>query len=76
MPFSEAGDIRQAACGSKHTLLLTKDGKIYSCGNNDHGQIGHILYRKRPRMSLFRMLSQALFIPTNFINIIFYFNLF
>lgn len=47
--------LKQASCGSMHSLFLTSDGKVYSCGNNDHGQLGHDLSRKRPRMSMFRM---------------------
>lgn len=45
----------EVACGDNHTLLLTKDGKVYSCGNNDYGQLGHEQPRKRPRMSIFSM---------------------
>ena len=33
--------IREIACGSHHTLLLMKDGSVYSFGNNDSGQLGH-----------------------------------
>lgn len=41
--------VQQAACGETHSLLLTKDGKVYSCGNNDYGQLGHDQPRKRPQ---------------------------
>ena len=30
------------ACGGNFTILLTQDGKIYSCGNNDFGQLGRV----------------------------------
>jgi len=30
-------------------VAVTKDGRIYSCGNNDYGQLGHDKTRKRLR---------------------------
>lgn len=57
MTWNHAADLVQAACGATHTLLLTQSGKVYSCGNNDFGQLGHDQSRKRPRMSIFSMLS-------------------
>lgn len=50
-----ANTVVDAALGENHTLLLTNNGKVFSCGNNDYGQLGHGQHRKRPRMSLFRM---------------------
>lgn len=50
-----AESVVEVACGESHTLLLTKDGKVFSCGNNDYGQLGHDQPRKRPRMSIFSM---------------------
>lgn len=29
------------ACGENHTIIVTCDGLLYSCGSNDHGQLGH-----------------------------------
>ena len=28
------------ATGQSHTLILAKEGQVYSCGSNDHGQLG------------------------------------
>ncbi|MDR3502314.1 MAG: hypothetical protein P4L79_06990 [Legionella sp.] len=32
--------IAQIACGDNHTLLLSVTGELYSCGNNNEGQLG------------------------------------
>ncbi|KAI8521409.1 putative E3 ubiquitin-protein ligase herc4 [Branchiostoma belcheri] len=32
--------IVQVACGGKHSLALANDGRIFSWGNNSHGQLG------------------------------------
>lgn len=51
MNWSCVDEIESVACGSLHTLLVTQKGKVFSCGNNDYGQLGHDLTRrKRPRM--------------------------
>ncbi|EAT35530.1 AAEL012314-PA [Aedes aegypti] len=58
MDWCHSSSVQQAACGTSHTLLLTKDGKLFSCGNNDHGQLGHdtdCLPNKRPRTCRFSM---------------------
>lgn len=58
MDWCHSSSVQQAACGTTHTLLLTKDGKLFSCGNNDHGQLGHdtdCLPNKRPRTCRFSM---------------------
>lgn len=33
--------IIQIACGGHHTVLLTSEGKVLTCGNNNFGQTGH-----------------------------------
>jgi len=35
-------------CGVHHTVFLLKTGVLYSCGNNDRGQLGHDKARRRP----------------------------
>lgn len=37
------------ACGSLHTLVLLHNGEVYSCGNNDYGQLGHEKSRTKLR---------------------------
>ena len=33
-------NIKQISCGSGFTFILTNDGKLYSCGGNNNGQLG------------------------------------
>ena len=40
--------VRDVACGWEHTAFLTNDGVVYTCGNNDFGQLGHSKSSKRP----------------------------
>lgn len=55
MDWPEAADIDEISCGAMHTLMLTGKGQVHSCGNNDNGQLGHELSRKRPRTFKFSM---------------------
>lgn len=41
------------ACGKNHTLAVTEDGKLYACGSNDFGQLGH----EGPRTKLRNYIS-------------------
>lgn len=45
--FSEAEQVKDVACGKYHTVLVTKGGAVFSCGNNDYGQLGHNKTRTR-----------------------------
>lgn len=40
--------VSQIACGETHTLFVLADGSMYSCGNNDYGQLGHSKRTSRP----------------------------
>lgn len=47
VPTSAGGaEVRQAACGERHSLLLLSDGTVHSCGDNTQGQLGR---RGKPR---------------------------
>jgi len=37
----EGKPIAQVACGKFYTLVLVEDGRVFSFGNNDSGQLGH-----------------------------------
>ena len=34
------GEIKQIACGYRHTFILKNDGSVWSCGYNSNGQLG------------------------------------
>lgn len=36
------------ACGLTHTLFLSEEGQVYSCGNHERGQLGHNKPNRRP----------------------------
>lgn len=33
--------VRQIACGSGHTVVLTTDGEVFTWGRGDDGRLGH-----------------------------------
>jgi alpha-tubulin suppressor-like RCC1 family protein len=33
-------NVLTVSCGEHHTIVLTKDNKLYTCGNNQYGQLG------------------------------------
>ena len=33
--------VKQVACGADFTLMLTTEGKVYSCGSGAFGKLGH-----------------------------------
>ncbi|XP_036336674.1 probable E3 ubiquitin-protein ligase HERC4 [Rhagoletis pomonella] len=50
IPWKPEHSVISIGCGLEHTLFLTSDGKVYSCGCNDFGQLGHQQMTKRPQL--------------------------
>jgi len=42
----------QVACGGAHTLFRTEEGRVYSAGLNDHGQLGLGDFQEHPTVQL------------------------
>ena len=40
--------INEVACGWNHTAFLTAEGTVYTCGNNEFGQLGQDRAQMRP----------------------------
>jgi len=38
---SEIGPIKMVSCGEKHSLFVSEDGTLHSCGNPEFGVLGH-----------------------------------
>ncbi|XP_065221289.1 probable E3 ubiquitin-protein ligase HERC4 isoform X2 [Planococcus citri] len=51
--FHDSENIKHVACGEHHSLVLTCNGMVYSCGNNDYGQLG----RDKSRTKKFHKVS-------------------
>ncbi|XP_041363097.1 probable E3 ubiquitin-protein ligase HERC4 [Gigantopelta aegis] len=41
LTIGDGKEVVDVACGGKHTLITTEGGMLYTCGNNDQGQLGH-----------------------------------
>jgi alpha-tubulin suppressor-like RCC1 family protein len=46
--FLSGKPVKSISMGADHTIFLMQDGIVYSCGNNDFGQLGHDKARRRP----------------------------
>ena len=49
--------ISQITCGWSHSVALTKNGKVYTWGNGDHGKLGHGSGRKVSTPQLVKKLK-------------------
>ena len=49
MPAAAGGrQVTQVVCGHYHTFVVTSDGTLWSCGRNDHGQLGRVESLRQP----------------------------
>jgi alpha-tubulin suppressor-like RCC1 family protein len=48
--------IVQVACGKKHTVALTSDGKVYSWGSNESGQLGRTITVQNLKLNVKRSM--------------------
>ncbi|ETE65760.1 putative E3 ubiquitin-protein ligase HERC3, partial [Ophiophagus hannah] len=39
--FVHKRNVKEVACGKNHSVFLLEDGKVYTCGLNTKGQLGH-----------------------------------
>ncbi|XP_014250141.1 probable E3 ubiquitin-protein ligase HERC4 isoform X2 [Cimex lectularius] len=52
LPFPHAQTVKSISCGKAHTLVVTQNGELYSCGSNDFGQLGHDKTRTKLQLVL------------------------
>lgn len=50
-------DVQRIACGSRHALLVTKQGKIFSWGEEYGGRVGHGVEKDVPRPKILEAFS-------------------
>ncbi|XP_076042940.1 HECT and RLD domain containing E3 ubiquitin ligase 4 isoform X2 [Oratosquilla oratoria] len=48
--FQDTWNICEVAAGLTHTLFLNEEGHVYSCGSNEHGQLGRTGLTTRPAL--------------------------
>jgi alpha-tubulin suppressor-like RCC1 family protein len=47
----------QVAVGLNFTVFLTRQGQLYTCGTNTHGQLGHFDTQDRPTPKIIELLE-------------------
>ncbi|KAI4322918.1 hypothetical protein L6164_022568 [Bauhinia variegata] len=48
---------KQVAAGLNYTIFLTRQGRVYTCGSNTYGQLGHGDSQDRPTPKIIEMLD-------------------
>lgn len=52
-------DLFQVATGLSFTIFLTRQGHVYTCGANSHGQLGHGDTNDRPTPTIVELLESV-----------------
>ena len=52
--------VLSVSCGHEHTLIITNDSNLWSCGNNEYGQLffGDMEHRSVPQKTSFSAISK------------------
>ena len=50
--FAGGDQALQVGCGKSHTLVVTEDGRLFSCGRGSEGQLGHDSVQSCPCLAL------------------------
>ncbi|XP_047319490.1 probable E3 ubiquitin-protein ligase HERC4 [Impatiens glandulifera] len=56
---------KQVAIGNKFTVFLTREGRVYTCGRNSHGQLGHGDMVDRPTPMIVESLVDCLVVQVS-----------
>ena len=58
--IQEIPPVLSVSCGFDHTLIITKDSNLWSCGNNNHGQLclGNKFDQLKPQKTSFSNISK------------------
>ena len=61
LPFAELGDSAEIETGGCHAVIVNSDGRVFSTGNNDQGQLGdeEFLGKSRSNFGVVRALGST-----------------
>ena len=69
--ISGLSNVRDISCGRYHSLFLTSEGRVYSCGNNEYGNLGLGTISRLPIPRLISVLSNVREIACGYLHSLF-----